>query len=322
MRTVLSVSVSVVAAFLVARTIDLATFLAALERVHIAPLLVAFSLNSVLFLFGSWRLQRLYFALGRKPKLAHFYRAVLIGFFGNVVLPLRAGELAKAAIVSRHGNSARSTALSVVFVERVSDFTVVLVLLFMSLFIVGTDKVRPISVIALSAVLLIAVVAMVLVSHRPELIGGVIGRLLRSKKGVAATRRFASGFALLRQTRGFFWTLGTTLLFWTVQYLIYYFATLSLGFQITVPHLLFLLAVTAFGSAIPSGPAQLGTLEGAIVVAMGIIGIPAAESLPFAVVYHASQIAFVLLFGAIAVPIETSVFGGFRQLFRPPGVSA
>ena len=73
------------------------------ESIHQVDLL--YLVLATLFLWGSVWLRGLrwkwLFKENDSPKISSLYRAELIGFFGNNVLPLRLGELLRSYIISK-----------------------------------------------------------------------------------------------------------------------------------------------------------------------------------------------------------------------------
>ena len=80
---------------------------------------------ATLFLWGSVWLRGLrwkwLFKKNDSPSTTSLYRAELIGYFGNNVLPLRLGELLRSFIVSKESSLSKSFVFGTVILERLLD---------------------------------------------------------------------------------------------------------------------------------------------------------------------------------------------------------
>ena len=91
--------------------------LARLATTNWAFLAISLALNLVSVWIRSWRWYYL-FPPGSQP--SHLFSAVMIGYMANNILPLRAGEVVRVYIASRHGPRFW-TSVATLVVERVLD---------------------------------------------------------------------------------------------------------------------------------------------------------------------------------------------------------
>jgi uncharacterized membrane protein YbhN (UPF0104 family) len=79
----------------------------------------------------------------------------------------------------------------------------------------------------------------------------------------------------------------------------------------------FSLGISSFGGAIPSMPSALGVYEGAVVVALGVLGISSGIAFAFAITHHMMHIIYSGIFGMIAFSKEgESLMGMYERLTR------
>ena len=82
-------------------------------------------LFATLFLWASVWLRALrwrwLFRLNTLPSTASLYRAELMGYFGNNVLPLRLGELMRAYLIGREWNLSKKYVFGTIVLERLLD---------------------------------------------------------------------------------------------------------------------------------------------------------------------------------------------------------
>ena len=83
------------------RSIDFGDAWVAVLNAHIKWIAAGAGTTLVTYLLRSWRWQVLLAPLGR-VSLRSSFRATVIGFAGNLLLPARAGELIRAYVIAHH----------------------------------------------------------------------------------------------------------------------------------------------------------------------------------------------------------------------------
>ena len=95
-------------------------FAKSIQKINYIYLLLA-----TLFLWGSVWLRALrwrwLFKIDVLPTTLSLYRAELMGYFGNNVLPLRLGELMRAYLIGREWNLSKSYVFGTIVLERILD---------------------------------------------------------------------------------------------------------------------------------------------------------------------------------------------------------
>ncbi len=92
-------------------------------------------LFATLFLWASVWLRALrwswLFKVDALPTTTSLYRAELIGYFGNNILPLRLGELMRAYLIGREWNLSKKYVFGTIVLERILDFLSLIVFAFL-----------------------------------------------------------------------------------------------------------------------------------------------------------------------------------------------
>ncbi len=117
--------VSGVFLFLAVRGLHPGAFLESLAQANAPLVLACAALYLVALAIIAWRWQFLLNPLGRVP-LWGVVRLVFIGYMGNNVYPLRAGEVLRIVLLKRHHNIPMLRTTTTVLVERVFDGIVLL----------------------------------------------------------------------------------------------------------------------------------------------------------------------------------------------------
>jgi uncharacterized membrane protein YbhN (UPF0104 family) len=265
--------------------IDLAEVLAELRGVRVG--IAALSQGTILvgFLMMTLRSKVLLRPLHRYS-FYRLFRSVLVGFAGNNVLPLRMGELLRVEYLARHGGCAHSACLAVVATERLLDL-LCLVLLFFGLLPAALAQMPSVPVLsAMGAALLVILVLLIAIGRAPDRFVAISGRLSRwmgarlSRFITDKTRLFARGLGSLRSVSSITAAAGCVVGFW-------------------------MLVFVAFGNALPSTPAFIGTYHYFAILALTLLGVDPARAGAVAIVSHAmgiipfTLVAMLLLLGDI-----------------------
>ncbi len=268
------------------------------DYLWLIPALVAFSAGNVARALR-WRAL---FARGRRPPFGAVLNGTMLGYFYNNILPARAGEAAKVAVVTQRGRVPAVEVIATVVIERLYDLMAVLIIFFGAApWLPRVSWLDAAAIVAIVLAVGIAVAAGLLAIYGEAPVR-VLLRPLRRVSAISelrverAVHELAQGLAGLRHAgvaiRGFAWTLVA----WMLSALCAYFVLLA--FHLHLPFACAVLVVVAvgLGMIVPSPPAAIGVFEGAALVALKIYGISYSAALPYALVLHAINfIPFVIV---------------------------
>lgn len=243
------------------------------------------------------------------------WRATAIGMMANNILPARAGELARAYVLSREVPKVSfSTSLASLAVDRVFDALVVLILLAVALVAskfpsTATILGQSVNHIAIGFALLLAILLVGL--YALVFFPGVLIRLFEllarrvsptiEARGRDALRRFADGLSVLRTPRHFAAVFFWTLLHWLVQPLAFWLGMKAVGIDKGLPWSapLFLQGIVVVGVSVPSSPGYFGLFEVASIAALALYGVSKASATTFAVAVHIVAFIPITVIGAV-----------------------
>ena len=221
-----------------------------------------------------------------------------IGYFANLLLPARLGDVARAYLAARSFGISTLVTLGTVVVERVSDTAVILlVVLVTGLAVAPSSQVAGwAELIAVVAVISLAVaVAVGIGVLRSGLLDHRFGRQVRS-----IVSRVAEGGAALRRPSGAALVLGLTVLPFGVAVCTFGAISGALGLPLDPVEWALVLGVLALSTAIPAAPGSLGTYEFAGVTVLGILGIGPSQALAATVLIHVMALVPSALLGLVA----------------------
>ena len=224
-----------------------------------------------------------------------------IGYFANVLLPARLGDVTRAYLAGRSFGISSLVTLGTIVVERVSDTAVILIVVLVAgLAVAPSSQVAGwAELIAGGAVIGLAVVAVVgILLLRSGLLDRRFGRQVRS-----IVSRVAEGGAALRRPSGAALVLGLTVLPFGVAVCTFGAISSALGLPLDPVEWALVLGVLALSTAIPAAPGSLGTYEFAGVTVLGILGIGSSQALAATVLIHVMALVPSALLGLIATLI-------------------
>lgn len=282
-----------------------------LRESNLALFLLSAAVATLAFPMRAWRWRYILEPGAGTLPFGPLWRATAIGMMVNNVALARAGELARAWVLSRDTRQVRfAAALASLVVDRVFDTIVVLLLLLIVVSLPGfpagaTVAGRPVDTILLlgSGVALAAVVILVAMALSEDLLVRLWERALGKRfpalreRGGGFLRSFASGLAVLRDPRHsaivFSWALAQ----WLVNGASFWIAFLAVGLDAPFTSALFLQSILAAAVAIPSAPGFFGPFELATKVALGVYGIEDTLAVSYALGYHILSFIPITLIG-------------------------
>ena len=284
---------------------DLGAIATNLARTHWGFLAASVALN----LLSLWvRARRWHFLFPPGAHPSHLFNAVMIGYMGNNLLPLRAGEVVRAYVVARRGQRFWTTVATMV-VERVLDALAVGIML------VGLFLLMPVprelewaALVFLSAdIALIALLAFMAAAPRgcERLAAVLLGRwptlearaqrvLDTITEGLAGVRALGHLLPIVGWSAGIWLALAASV--WTAFRAAH--LELPLGAAWTV------LAFVGLGVSLPSSPGFAGVVQAAVVLALALFAVPQTEALSFSILLHVSQFLPVTLWGLALLVVE------------------
>jgi len=249
------------------------------------------------------------------PRLAHIFSAFCVGLLGNAVLPARAGELARVAVLRRHlpdhpeGTSA--TLVGTVFAHRLFDLPAVALLV---VYVLLTAKIPGWAVTSLVIFGLVgaALLAVAMLSARrrdqrmPSLDNaGTVRRVVAmARQGLGVLRApLPAAVAIVFQLLG--WTLQL-LAVWTVM------KAFDLGAPLPAAGVVLLLMNVA--TIFPLWPGNVGLMQAAVALPLRNYGVPYATGFAYGLVLQAVEMSVGVGLGLLALAREGISFAMLRRM--------
>lgn len=303
LRPFIGVLVSLVLLGLFFRAISLGGLLESLAAVDYRGLVPAV----LIYLGGVWvRSARWKLLLDPVARLGvgQLFRAVLIGFTVNNLLPARIGEIARAMLLARWAGVAPAATLGTIVVERLFDgLTLCAILAVGWVFAAPTGWLRNAALLA-SAGFVLAGAVVTLAAVRSDLIlrlARFVARVLPEQLREPTLRlcaAFLDGLAAVRDPRTLVAVIGLSFVAWFSEAGMYY--VIMLGFGLDSGALSALLGMVAanLGTTIPSSPSFIGTFDVPLqAVLVELFGVEPNLAASYTLVVHAALVIPVVIIG-------------------------
>jgi uncharacterized protein (TIRG00374 family) len=314
LRVVVSLGLAALLLGLFFRNLDLRELGRTLSAARPAWLALALAITLFNFPHRSWRWTRLLHHVQHVSQRESFF-ATTIGFAASVLLPARAGEIVRPAVLSRRTGLPFAPALASIAVERLIDLVTV-VLLFVVYASGGwapTDlpaeahgrlELLRRAAFLVGAATLAVFAGLGLLAARPHLAEKLLVPLERrlperlASRVASFLRSFLGGLASIRTGGDVAVMAASSIAMWLLNALQFHAVTRAFDVVLPFPVSFFVLTWAVLGLAIPT-PGGVGGYHAAVAYALtGFYGVPAASAAATALVTHAVAFVPVTVAGA------------------------
>ena len=320
----LGIAISVVAAYLLIRSVDVGAAIDVLRQANLA--IVALMAVAVVLDVSSraarWRSLLAPIAHVRYLRVVGY---TFVGYLANNVLPARLGELVRAHALGEGEGISRTTVLGTVVVERILDTVIVVGLAALAVIVLGVGGIVSTAVVlgAIFVGFLVVILGLSVVSHRLPGADRVTALIERVPRVLDLARRLREGLAVIGSPRAVAGALVYSLVAWAFSIATFVLGGAALGIAITPMQGALLSSGVALATIVPSGPGYLGTFE---LTAVGIatqFGIDRDAAFAMALLVHAMILLVTSVGGAIsAVRLGVGLSTGSDEDAAPTGADA
>ena len=295
---------------------ELKNAFATVQYIYLIPAILSIALT---FLFRAMRWRYLVGSI-KEVKTSQLLSPLMVGFMGNI-LPARAGEFIRAYLLSKREDVSFSASFATIFVERLMDMLMFLILLVGVIFFSADTFAQAdgggnhrlmgymiqfgwISFIGSLGIFLFSA----LLQYKNEWAMSILNFFIKplsakwQDKIVNLVQSFTEGLKILKDGKAFFAALFLSVLVWGASIINYYPLLMAFGLESELPAittvLIVSLTVGIFISLFPS-PAFLGSFQAACVVALHeIFGVPKAIAVSYGIISWLVVMGFIIIVGA------------------------
>jgi uncharacterized protein (TIRG00374 family) len=236
------------------------------------------------------------------------FRALVVGFTVNNLLPLRMGEVARAYLLARWASIPYGATVASLLVERVLDGLSLAVLLLVSLLLIPAPGYLLLVGVLAGGGFLAAATLLALAAWRASAVMSVaafVARFLPARVGELVERlaaSFARSLALVHDPPRLARLLGLSLLAWCFELGLFFVLLLSFGLPGGYPLALLVGSAANFATLVPSSPGYVGTFDTVLIgVLRDVAGISAGQAAAYDVVVHVALFLPVVVVGMLVL---------------------
>ena len=267
-------------------------FWSSLGSANLPLLLLATGVYFLALLIIAWRWQILLDAVKRAP-LAKLAEYVAIGYMGNNVYPLRAGDGLRILLLRRKHQVALLRATTVIAVEHLYNGTTMIAFVMVGLAAVDLQSEAVEAIVRLVMPLVsLAILAALVLTAKPTWLRRLArwaSQILPGALGVAALRLsedILAALAGLRSPRHFLGALLVSFLTWGLEAAAYWLVLRAFGLDLGYAVALLLVGAINLAGIIPASPGQVGVYEFFVITILTALGVGTAQATAYAVVAH------------------------------------
>jgi len=198
------------------------------------------------------------------------FSSIMIGYFGNSILPFRMGEFLRAYVLAEKTSLNVPTAFGTIVTERILDFVGLSLLILLTILVYPADWINQQIIVG---VVVLSLTAFVFVFYFKEINEIFLFdlkkiRLLQKStvlKIIEILERLINGAVAIRSTNKVMLIFLYTVLIWLMYCFSTYFALLSTGISIKWYEVCVLMISTTLAISVPAAPAYVGTYHATVV---------------------------------------------------------
>lgn len=306
-RLILSFGISIALLVFLLRGTDTSKLFDALRQADWRWILPAI----VLYFIGAWLRSMRWGLLLPEHSVSTptLFRALVVGFTVNNLLPVRMGEVARAYLLARWCAIPYGATLASLVVERILDGLSLAALLLLGLrFVPDPPEYLVRGGLLVAAVFCAGAVALALAAWRAGAIVAIADWLSRPLPrrvrdlSLKLAASFARALSLVRGRGRLARILALSLLAWCFELSLFLVLMPSLGIVASVPVSLLVGSASNFATLVPSAPGYVGTFEAALTTVLrDTAGIDHELALAYAFVVHATLFLPVVVLGTLVL---------------------
>lgn len=304
------------------RMVDPSELWQAIQDVNTSTLALALGFYMLAYFVRSVR-WHLLMDKARRPTLIKVWGYSLIGNLINYLIPIRAGEVAKAWLLKKQDSLPMSSSLSIIFIDKSFDtFGIFLALALLPFLALTLSPAMYILMGGLALVFVISIGLVLLAMFNPQKVTHVLGKLFFWLPKRFHARRdeffrlFIGGMDLFRsQPLKLLVALVLTILGVVIDGLYFWLVFRAFGMLYPFAMVLFGYTLINLSYALPQPPAQLGSNQWMMIIIFSLgFGLTKASASAVMALAHVSTAVLITLSGGIALSITGSRI--LRKIFK------
>jgi len=249
------------------------------------------------------------------------YPITCVGFMAITLIPLRIGELMRPYLISIKSQIPMSSALATIFLERVLDIFVILLILALSVLNSNLPDWLIKSGYSFFITFIILGFFLFFTYYKKDSSLDFLKFLFNKLPQRISIRiegffqNFYEGFGIISSPKQLVYILFQSVLIWIFSALQIYSLYLFQNIHLPLISAFVVLVITIIGISLPAAPGFLGNFQFACIMALSIYGIPKNEALLFSMVFYFFGIGITVLLGLAFLPFLKVSIKEIRKSF-------
>ena len=292
MKKILSFCVATLCLYFAFNQVNIEDIYIALSSADITYIFSAFIATYVTFILRSLR-WKILLDSPKELKIQKFISTTHIGYFLNNILPFRAGDLARAKLLSNNSSGIKfSFLVGSLVAEKIIDLWIVgLFSIFLILF--GFNNVLGLE-FSIGILLLYIITSFIIFGNNS----------LASKlqKQFSITKNFIDGYLLVSKNKI---KLGSISILLWCSFVAYMYTLLkSVNIDLSFQQYIGITVITSIVTSLPIAPAAIGTYHLAVIYFLNLYGIGIDQSQTAAILLHSVFLLYSIILGYIYLSFE------------------
>jgi len=302
-KFILGVLISVIGLYYAFRQINFWELWISIKNVNFILVILAIVILLLSNVIRAWRWQILVKPI-KDVSFEPAFSSIMIGYFGNSVLPFRMGEFLRAFVVADKTSLTASTAFGTIVIERILDFIglSIVILLIMTVYpltSVGGSIIIGVIVLSLTAFIFFFLFGGFKSSLLVKIEKSSLLRIGLLHKILLFIKNFLDGATTIRATNKLGIILLYTLIIWIMYYCSTYLATIATGIELEWFGFGVLLISTTLAISVPAAPGYVGTYHAAAVyILTNLFDVGRSNAQAAAIILHAVGTIPIVIIGA------------------------
>ena len=296
MKKILSFCVATLCLYFAFNQVNIEDIYKALSNANKAYIFAAFTATFITFILRSLR----WMILLDSPKdidLQKYISTTHIGYFLNNILPFRAGDIARAKLLSNNSNNIKfSFLVGSLVAEKIIDLWIVG---FFSIFLILFGFNNVLGLEFTIGILLLYIITSFIIFGNNSLANKI-------KKQFSITKNFFEGYLLVSKNKiklG-----GISLLLWCSFVAYMYTLLKSLNIDLSFQQYVGITVISSIVTSLPIAPAAIGTYHLAVIYFLTLYGIEIDKSQTAAILLHSVFLLYTIILGYIYLSFEKIKF--------------
>ena len=292
MKKILSFCVATLCLYFAFNQVNIEDIYRALSNANLNYIIAAFITTFITFILRSVR-WKILLDSPKNLELQKYISTTHIGYFLNNILPFRAGDFARAKLLSNSSNNIKfSFLVGSLVAEKIIDLWIVgLFSIFLILF--GFNNVLGIEFSI--GILLLYIITSFIIFGNNSLANKI-------QKQFSITKNFLDGYLLVSKNKiklG-----GISILLWCSFVAYMYVLLKSVNIDLSLQQYIGITVITSIVTSLPISPAAIGTYHLAVIYFLTLYGINIDQSQTASILLHSVFLMYTIIFGYIYLSFE------------------